>query len=286
MTATPQPAPWNVAPAPRMSAGRIVALVFGILLLVPGLGLLAGGGVLLWGALVEREDGYLFTEQDAFSTEGYALVSERVDLQTGADWVPLEAALGTVRIEATGGDEEVFIGIARLDDGTAYLDGVERAVIDDLGFDNSGTTTLPGDRPVGAPEDLGFWVESSSGTGPQSVSWVPADGEWLLVVMNADGSAGVSVDARIGATVPALAGVAWGVLGVGVVVTVVAVLLLVLAIRRPARYSAPSYAAPSTYPGGAPPAWTPPAPQDRTTAADAQPGGTTAGQVPRGPETG
>ena len=33
--------------------------------------------------------------------------------------------------------------------------------------------------------------------------------------MNADGSAGVAIDARIGATIPALGGLAWGVLGTG-----------------------------------------------------------------------
>ncbi|UOY00321.1 hypothetical protein [Blastococcus sp. PRF04-17] len=177
MTAAPQPP--VLAVPPRMGAGRIVALVLGIVLLVPGLGLLAGGGVLLWADVVQRDDGFVFTDREAFATEGYALVSERVDLDTGADWVPLEAALGNVRIEATG-DGELFVGIARLADGTAYLDGVERGVIDDLGFDTSGTTTLPGDRPSAAPGDQDFWVASSSGTGAQSVSWKPptASGCW------------------------------------------------------------------------------------------------------------
>ena len=57
----------------------------------------------------------------------------------------------------------------------------------------------------------------------------------MLVVMNADGSAGVSVDARIGATVPALGGLAWGLLGAGLFCLLIGVVLLVLAIRRPVR---------------------------------------------------
>ena len=45
----------------------------------------------------------------------------------------------------------------------------------------------------------------------------------MLVIMNTDGAAAVAVDARLGATVPALGGLAWGVLGV----------VLILRYRRP-----------------------------------------------------
>ncbi|UOY00320.1 hypothetical protein [Blastococcus sp. PRF04-17] len=93
------------------------------------------------------------------------------------------------------------------------------------------------------------------------------------------------MNARIGAEVPALSGIAWGLLGAGVVFTLIAVLLLVAGIRRPASYTS-SYVAPAAYPGGPPPPWTPPLPPDRTTAADAQPGGTTAGQAPKEPRAG
>jgi hypothetical protein len=289
MTAAPQP-PWTTAPAPRWGAGRIVALVFGILLLLPGLGLLLGGGVLLWADSAERnDDGYVFSERDAFATDQFALVSERIDLATGADWVPLSAALGTARLEVTasGSTDEVFVGIAPVSDGEAYLDGVGRTVIDDLGFDNPTQTTTSGEAPSGPPADEDFWVAQSSGAGTQSVSWVPADGSWMLVVMNADGSADVSVDARIGATVPALGGLGWGLLGSGAFLTLLSVSLLVIAIRRPARYTGPQAPVPAAFPpGGPPPPWTPPAPADRTTAADARPDPATTGLPPRGPETG
>jgi hypothetical protein len=285
MTATPQPQ-WPSAPAPRWGAGRILALIFGILFLLPGLALLAGGGALLWADTAERtDDGFVFSERDGFATDQYALVSDRIDLDTGADWVPLSAALGTARVEvtATGPTDEVFVGIAPAAEGEAYLQDVGRTVIDDLGFDNPTRTTTNGDAPSGPPADQDFWVAQSSGAGTQSVSWEPADGTWMLVVMNADGSADVSVDARLGATVPALDGLAWGLLGVGALCTIVGVVLLVLVARRPAVYTGPPAAYP---PAGPPPAWTPPPPADRTTAADAQPGAATTGPPPRGPQTG
>src|SRR5215218_4028195 len=211
MAATPQP-PWTQPPTDRMGAGRVVALVLGIvLLLLPGLGLLAGGGVLLWADQNERAgDGFLYSAEDSFSTPAYAMLSEQIDLSTGADWVPVSAALGTTRVEVTGADD-VFVGIAPVDQAQAYLGDVERTVIDDLGVEATAADQrlIPGGAPTGPPTEQDFWVAQASGTGTQQLSWEPADGDWTLVVMNADGSPEVSVDARIGATVPSLTGVAW-----------------------------------------------------------------------------
>jgi hypothetical protein len=289
MTATPQP-PWTPppppppAPASGMSAGRIVALVLGVLLLVPGLALLAGGGAVLWADLRNRTDGYVFSDTDTFSTDGYALSSERIDLATGADWLPLSAALGTARAKVTSADPaaDVFVGIAPLADGTAYLDGVARSVIGDLGTGPVGEVAVPGGPPSGPPAQQDFWAAQASGPGTQRLDWEPVEGEWLFVVMNADGSAGVYVDARVGATVPALGGLAWGLLGAGAFLTLIGIVLLVVAIRRPAR-RVPPYGAPTPAPTGPPPYWTPPVPSDRTTAADARPDPTRSGRPPTPP---
>jgi hypothetical protein len=91
----------------------------------------------------------------------------------------------------------------------------------------------------------------------------------MFVVMNADGSGGVAIDARVGATVPALTGLAWGVLGLGLFLVVVGTLLLVLALRRPRAAKAYS-TGPYVMPSGPTPSWTPPPPVDRDTAADAR----------------
>ena len=48
----------------------------------------------------------------------------------------------------------------------------------------------------------------------------------MFVIMNADGSSGIDVDARIGAEFPALGTVAWTVLIIGAGVTVIGVLLV------------------------------------------------------------
>jgi hypothetical protein len=258
-----------------MGPGRVIAVVLGALLLLPALGLVAGGGVLLWADTWGRDDdGYLFTATDEFSTAGYALVSDRIELETDADWVPLSAALGTARLEAAGTDtgEDVFLGVGPTADVEAYLAGVERTVIDDLGLDTSAAdqVLLPGGAPDGLPTEQDFWTVEASGSGTQQLSWEPAEGSWTLVIMNADGSPGVAVDARIGATTPALTGLAWGLLGVGLFLCLVATLVLALAARRPPAAPGAPYATPyGAPPAGPPPSWAPPAPVDRTTAADA-----------------
>ncbi len=146
MAATPQP---TYTPAPQWSVGRIIALVFGVVFVLPALGLLLGGGVLLWADLGNRTDGYVFSETDDFATEGFALSSERIDLATGADWLPLSAALGTARAEVTSADgSEIFIGIAPVDEGAAYLDGVARSVVDDLGTTAADEEFVDGGRPT------------------------------------------------------------------------------------------------------------------------------------------
>jgi hypothetical protein len=256
-----------------MGAGRVVALVFGVLLLLLAAGLLAGGGGLL---CAERTDGYVLSSEQALSAPGHALVSERIDLSAGADWVPLSAALGTVRFQATGTDpgNETFVGIAPVGDATAYLDGVERTVIDDLGIDSPDQRDLPGGEPAGPPVDQAFWTAQASGTGTQELTWVPAEGDWMLVVMNADGSAGISVESRIGATFPALDGVGWGLLIAGVVCLVVAALLLALAARRPAGRGGPAH----------PVAW--PQPAGPQQAGPQQAGPQQAGPQQAGPEQG
>ena len=217
-------------PAPRRrGAARVVALVVGVLLLVPGVALVAAGGLLLWAHGVHRSDGFVTSPQDRFSTSTHALFSDRIDLKTGADWLPVETSIGDARVQVTADDGgAVFVGVARAADVNAYLHGVSRTHVDALGFDSPAGhgDQFPGGAPSGPPADQDFWIAQSSGSGVQRVTWPATEGDWMFVIMNADGSAGIDVDARIGAEFPALGTVAWAVLIIGAGVTVIGVLLV------------------------------------------------------------
>jgi hypothetical protein len=190
----------------------------------------------LWAHHLDRSDGFVVSPEEALSSYGHALVSDRIDVSAVPGWLPVAGALGTARIEVSGiGPGDVFVGVAAAADARAYLDGVQRTVVDGLGFDAPPTVgdQLLGGRPSGPPTEQDFWIASASGAGTQEVTWDPADGDWMFVVMNADGSQRVEVDARIGAEVPALGWIGWGALAVGALVTVVAVRLLMRGLRQP-----------------------------------------------------
>ena len=235
--AWPAPPAWNSPRRPGSRFGSVVALLFGVVLLLPGIGLVGGGAILAWADAFQRADGYVVSPHDSFTSDGYALVSDRIDLAAGPEWLPVPQSLGSARIEVTGTDgQDVFVGIASADDAAAYLDGVARTTVDGLGFDGpaSASDQLPGGAPAGPPADQDFWVAQASGTGTQEVAWDPSTGDWMFVIMDADGAAGVDVEARIGVEAPALGAVGWTILAIGVLVMTVAVLLL----RRVFRFGA------------------------------------------------
>ena len=57
-------------------------------------------------------------------------------------------------------------------------------------------TRHAGQRHPASPEHADIWAASNQGAGTQTVAWEIEDGNWSVVVMNADGSLGVDADIR------------------------------------------------------------------------------------------
>jgi hypothetical protein len=224
-------------PATHWGAGRIIAVVIGSMMAMTALGLLSGGLALKIGDSVLRDDdGYLMSSTQRYDSPGLAVTSENVDLNSdSANFNLASRWLGTVKVEAESRTaDSVFVGIARTSDVDAYLRGVAHTVVTDPSGDHGDPEThyVPGDRPTLRPADESFWVTSAQGTGQQVVTWEPKDGDWTIVVMNAEGTAPVRADVAAGAEVPIVDNVAIGLMASGTVLLAFAVLVLVLAIRR------------------------------------------------------
>lgn len=182
-----------------MPANRLVQLIAGAVVALIGLPLLLAGLVVGWLHVTERDDdGFFTTGTEQVATPARALVSEEVDLgasPTEDDWVPFDGDLATVRLRVEG-PEGLFVGIGPTDDVAAYLAGVDRAVIrdglfvpGDLEFDRS-----TGDVEPGPPAAETFWAA----TGTQELTWDVERGRWTVVVMRADGGAGVEAALQAG----------------------------------------------------------------------------------------
>ncbi len=89
-----------------------------------------------------------------------------------------------------------------------------------------------GAAPTAPPTRKHFWVAHSLGSGTQTLSWSPANGDYRIVVMNADSSAGVHADLAIGARFPHLLVIGIGVLGAGALLLLLGGAGLYAAVRR------------------------------------------------------
>jgi hypothetical protein len=228
--------------------GRSIALVVtGSLATIFAAGLLAIGGLALWGDSKKDSDGYLSTDTHQFEAGTRALATENLDVDLdGSEWLMDTNDLGEVRLQVESQDDKpVFVGIARTSDVEDYLAGVSHSTLTDVNTSpfEADYDHHAGDRRPAAPAESQIWAASEHGSGKQTLNWEIEDGDWSVVVMNADGSAGVDADISTGATVPFLDELGWTGIGSGGFVLVLGVALLVMGIRRP---SNPSGTAPIT----------------------------------------
>jgi hypothetical protein len=222
-------------PPARMTAGRVIALVVGIVVTLASVAGLAVGGALAWLDEGRRDSaGFVTSGQVAMSTTGYALTSENFRIDVGAATVPRDW-FGDVRIRVASTDGvPVFVGLARSADVEAYLAGVGYSTVRSIGTNRTKYVDHAGGAPASAPAALEIWRVKASGPGEQTITWPVENGDWTLVVMAADGSANIGVRADVGATAPALEWAWIVVLASAGLTLLLGVFLVVLAVvRRP-----------------------------------------------------
>ena len=229
-TPTPPPSPARS----RWGAGRIILLVLGSLATLFALVLLATAGVLLWAHTQRDADGYFHTGAHSFSTPSYALESDDLDIGSeGPDWLFEEGRLGRIRIEAsTTNGAPIFVGIGPKDQVDGYLRGVAHGIVRDVNFDpfRYSVRTQPGRSPPTPPAQQSFWAASDSGPSP-TVTWDVAEGSWVAVVMNADGSRAVSSELTFGARAGWFIWATVGILILGLLVLLAGAVMLFFGAR-------------------------------------------------------
>jgi hypothetical protein len=224
-----------------MKKPNVALVVTGALASLFAVAVLAIGGLAFLGESQKDSDGYLSTDTHQFEAGTRALSTENLDVNLDmGNWVLDTTDLGKVRLQVESRDQKpVFVGIARTTDVENYLQGVSHSTLTDVStspFEADYDNHAGARRPV-APADSRIWVASEHGSGKQTLNWEIEDGNYSVVVMNADGSAGVDADISTGADIPFLDDIAWSAVGSGSFVLLIGIALLIVGIRRPSNPS-------------------------------------------------
>ena len=237
----PTNAPPAQPPAPRAapgySPGRVASIIGGVLLLLAGLVALGGGSTLLWADLGARHGGYLTVAAADYRTGGYAMTSDKVTLWGNGHLWYQTSLIGDVRVTVTAADPAtaVFVGIAPADAAQAYLAGTHHSTLTHLSGGRDTVVDHPGAAPAVAPDRSSIWTVSATGTGTQTLTWPSRDGTWMVVVMNADGSAPVSAHIDVGITAPSLVWISVTLFVVAAIFTAAGILLIAIPMGRVTR---------------------------------------------------
>ena len=200
------------------SAGRVIAGVAGWILAALAVTFVVLGGALLGMHSSKRDSqGFYSTGKARLHTPTHALVADKLDAN-GPGWLFRKSRLGTIRVQATGiVGKPVFVGVAKTSQVDAYLRGVAQDQMTDfevdpfsVDYERRAGTAVPA-----APGSRSFWASRTSGSGRQTLTWPVEKGDWAVVIMNADGSAGVQAGVSVGAKAGFLVWLGGGLLALG-----------------------------------------------------------------------
>jgi hypothetical protein len=210
--------------------------------------MLVGGAALAGAYAWGRDDaGYFSTSLRSVQTTTPAVVVSTDLGPVTEPWVAERLGVDIrVRVTPTDPARPLFVGIGPSEAVDAYLSGTAHDRIRTVVSGAATYTRVAGDEQIAPPTEQDFWVAKASGAGATQLSWQPVGGRWTGVLMNSDGTPGV--DASVSAAVHAefLLPLAWTLIGIGLLVTVLAGLLIAYAVRhrRPGAPGAPGTAGP------------------------------------------
>jgi Domain of unknown function (DUF4389) len=220
-----------------MSAGKIVLLVFGAIIILVALAMIVAGGALIWLDKAHSDsEGFITTDTIHLDRASYAITTHPAEIDLESGWFGDTHHIATIKVEVSNENpsKQIFMGIADETDVQTYLSGVNYDEIKNFRIQPFRVyyTNHPGNSTPAAPTSQTFWVVSEHGSGTQTLEWELETGNWVLVLMNADGSAGVDVSGSIGVKAPWVFWVGLGFLIGGIVLLIIGVGLVLLATRR------------------------------------------------------
>lgn len=238
MTTTTQPLPSAPVPAGPVRRPRTTAQVVAIW---------AGAAVALAGVLIALAGvgiAALFGGDDAVGTGSHRVDTSTAALVSGVaavdDTRGASDVLGDARLKVTAeeaGGKPVFVGVARAADVDRYLAGTATDRVTDVdvlpfGIDRERRNGRA--SAFGAPGTQRFWIAhaGSAEDGTAGLDWKVRDGDYRVVVMNADGTPGVETRSELGVVVPHGTAIGAGILVAGMLLGGAGLAALAHGLRR------------------------------------------------------
>jgi hypothetical protein len=216
-----------------MSRRTPLVVLGAVLLAIAGFAIVAGAFLVA----VFGSGNVLATGPQSVATSTRALVSTAAEFD-GLREAPSLLGQARIEIEATTRDagRGVFVGVAAADDVDRYLAAADVDIVTDVRFLPFRLTTehRPGAGSVPVPGTQHFWVARAAvDNGTARLSWPVRDGDYRIVLMNADGSPNVDVDARFALVIPSAPRVGVIVLAVGLATALIGAVVLTFGLLSP-----------------------------------------------------
>jgi hypothetical protein len=218
---------------------RVLLVIIGALAGLAGL-YCAGSGFVTYRAV--DSDGFITSDRAVLVSSALAITTQAAEIETESRNLSSGSALIRVRAEREDGGP-VFVGIGRSDLVQAYLLGSRYEALTSIQFSpfEFNARTIPGrstEELLDPPDSrTDIWAASSSGAGLQETSYSVIKDETgrvidhIVVIMNADPSAGIAVEAEYAVKYPRLRGTGIAFMVIGTVVFLLGTLMVVVGIR-------------------------------------------------------
>lgn len=213
---------------------KVLLITIGlVMLLFCGLTAAAGGLVVAFIGTDNQVD----TGWHRETVNANALQSSSMAVRNASD-VP-EAGNAAIRVSARSTSQPMFIGVGPADQVSRYL--ADAAVEEVTGVDmrpyRLRTVRREGSVRPEPPGTQTFWLSRVEGPNPD-LRWEITEGDYRIVVMNADASAGLDAEMRFGVDVPGASGVGLAMLIGGGLLALAGLALLIWGIAARTRPAA------------------------------------------------
>lgn len=224
-----------------MGKGKIFLVCLYAIVLLVGVGLIIGGGSILWGTTFMKDsEGFYSTRKVEVQRDSYAITSEPAEIDIKhlggiLNWVE---SIDVKMTAENNNDKGVFVGIAPNEDLQNYLNGVHHDRIEELDLNHPigkpeiSYKNSPGSSSPDAPTERDFWEASVHGTGEQVLKWGIEEGTYSVALMNQDGSSGIDISASVGANVPIASGLGLWLFVAGLILALLSFFAFYITVTR------------------------------------------------------